>query len=76
MSTFRTNVGLRGRVTVPVGIQEEAGLAVGDHIIVSAAGPGVVMIMTPQALKDAIRAGVDPAVAPFITLAEDPEVGK
>jgi bifunctional DNA-binding transcriptional regulator/antitoxin component of YhaV-PrlF toxin-antitoxin module len=71
MSNYRTNVGLRGRIAVPVHIQEQAGLAVGDPVIVSAAGPGIVVIMTPQAVKDVLRTGLDPGVAPFIALAGD-----
>lgn len=52
---FRTTVGLRGRITLPAAIQEAAGLAVGDPIVVRAVGPGVIAIETPQAIKDRIR---------------------
>jgi bifunctional DNA-binding transcriptional regulator/antitoxin component of YhaV-PrlF toxin-antitoxin module len=52
---FRTSLGFRGRVTIPSAIQEEAGVAVGDRLIIRAAGPGVVVIETPQAVKDRIR---------------------
>lgn len=56
-SPFRTTVGLRGRVTVPSAIQADAGIGVGDTVVVSAEGPGVVVIRTLQAIKDSIRAG-------------------
>lgn len=52
---FRTSLGLRGRVTIPSAVQEEVGIAVGDRLIVRAVGPGVVVIETPQAVKDRIR---------------------
>lgn len=55
---FRTSLGFRGRVTIPSAIQEESGVAVGDRVIVRAAGPGVVVIETPQAVKDRIRLAV------------------
>lgn len=52
---FCTSLGFRGRVTIPSAIQEETGIAVGDRLIVRAEGPGVVVIETPQAVKDRIR---------------------
>lgn len=59
MSTpFKTTVGLRGRVTVPSAIQAEAGIGVGDTVVVRVAGPGVITIETMQAVKDRIRSGI------------------
>lgn len=52
---FRTSLGFRGRVTIPSAIQAAAGIAVGDRLIVRVVGPGVVVIETPQAVKDRIR---------------------
>ncbi|WP_329308958.1 AbrB/MazE/SpoVT family DNA-binding domain-containing protein [Streptomyces microflavus] len=58
----RTKVGPRGRVTVPVALQRAAGLTEGDEVIITAVRPGVVIVETPQAIKDRIRAG-NPAAA-------------
>ncbi|MFI6276870.1 AbrB/MazE/SpoVT family DNA-binding domain-containing protein [Streptomyces sp. NPDC050988] len=58
----RTKVGPRGRVTVPVALQRAAGLAEGDEVIIRVVSPGVVIVETPQAIKDRIRAG-NPATA-------------
>lgn len=52
---FRTSLGLRGRLTIPSLIQEEAGIAVGDRLIVRVAGPGVIVVETPQAASSRIR---------------------
>lgn len=49
--SFRTTVGLRGRVTVPPSIQDEAGIGVGDTVVVRAGGDGVIVIETPKAAK-------------------------
>lgn len=56
----RTKVGPRGRVTVPVAVQRAVGLAEGTEVIVRALRPGVVIVETPQAIKDRIRAGIPP----------------
>ena len=56
----RTKVGPRGRVTVPVALQRAAGLVEGAEVIIRALRPGVVIVETPQAVKDRIRAGVPP----------------
>jgi bifunctional DNA-binding transcriptional regulator/antitoxin component of YhaV-PrlF toxin-antitoxin module len=53
--SFRTSLGFRGRVTIPSALQEEAGIAVGDRLIVRVEGPGVVVIETPQAVKNRIQ---------------------
>ncbi len=58
----RTKVGPRGRVTVPVAVQRAVGLTEGDEVIIRAVSPGVVVVETPQAIKDRIRAGI-PATA-------------
>lgn len=55
-----TTVGPRGRVTIPVALQRAAGLAEGDEVIIRAVRPGVVIVETPQAIKDSIRAGIPP----------------
>lgn len=54
----RTSLGLRGRLTIPSSVQEEAGVAVGDRLVIRAAGPGVIVIETPQAAKNRIRSGL------------------
>ncbi|MFE0472414.1 AbrB/MazE/SpoVT family DNA-binding domain-containing protein [Streptomyces sp. NPDC058947] len=53
--SFRTTVGLRGRMTIPSDIQAKAGIGVGDTVAVRAAGDGVVVIETLQAVKNRIR---------------------
>ncbi|QCB22173.1 AbrB/MazE/SpoVT family DNA-binding domain-containing protein [Streptomyces sp. SS52] len=58
----RSKVGPRGRVTVPVAIQRAIGLAEGDEVIIRAVSPGVVIVETPQAIKDRIRAGIPDTV--------------
>ncbi|WP_405856892.1 AbrB/MazE/SpoVT family DNA-binding domain-containing protein [Streptomyces sp. NBC_01515] len=60
----RSKVGPRGRVTVPVALQRAVGLAEGDEVIIRAVGPGVVIVETPQAIKDRIRAGIPGTVDP------------
>lgn len=57
----RTKVGPRGRVTVPAAIQRAVGLTEGDEVIIRAVGPGVVVVETPQAVLDRIRAGMQSA---------------
>lgn len=57
-SPFRTKVGPRGRVTITVALQAEAGIREGDDVVVTVERPGVVSIMTPQAIKDRIRAAL------------------
>ncbi|MFE6520504.1 AbrB/MazE/SpoVT family DNA-binding domain-containing protein [Streptomyces sp. NPDC057794] len=54
----RTRIGPRGRVTIPVAVQRDAGLTEGDEVIIRAVGPGVVVVETPQAVLDRIRAGM------------------
>ncbi|MFJ5645827.1 AbrB/MazE/SpoVT family DNA-binding domain-containing protein [Streptomyces sp. NPDC093223] len=54
----RTRIGPRGRVTIPVAVQRDAGLTEGDEVIIRAAGPGVVVVETPPAVLDRIRAGM------------------
>ncbi|CAL9522313.1 hypothetical protein SUDANB105_03838 [Streptomyces sp. enrichment culture] len=56
----RTKVGPRGRVTVPVAVQRAVGLTEGAEVIIRALRPGVVIVETPQAVKDRIRAGIPP----------------
>lgn len=56
-SPFRTKVGPRGRVTIPAAVQRESGIGEGETVVVTAVRPGVVVIETPQAIKDRIRAG-------------------
>jgi AbrB family looped-hinge helix DNA binding protein len=56
-SFSRTKVGPRGRVTIPVAVQREAGIREGEDVVVTTTSPGVVTITTPQAIKDRIRAG-------------------
>ncbi len=56
--SFRTKVGPRGRVTIPAAAQREAGLREGDDVVIAVTGPGAVTVMTPQAIKDSIRAGI------------------
>ncbi|WP_244789587.1 AbrB/MazE/SpoVT family DNA-binding domain-containing protein [Streptomyces sp. BJ20] len=56
----RTKVGPRGRVTVPVALQRAVGLTEGAEVILRALRPGVVIMETPQAIKDRIRAGIPP----------------
>ncbi|WP_055531927.1 AbrB/MazE/SpoVT family DNA-binding domain-containing protein [Streptomyces graminilatus] len=56
----RTKVGPRGRVTVPVALQRAVGLTEGAEVILRALRPGVVIVETPQAVKDRIRAGIPP----------------
>ncbi|MBJ7004810.1 AbrB/MazE/SpoVT family DNA-binding domain-containing protein [Streptomyces sp. CRPSP2-6A1] len=56
----RTKVGPRGRVTIPVALQRAAGLAEGAEVIIRVLRPGVVIVETPQAVKDRIRAGIPP----------------
>lgn len=51
---FRTSLGYRGRVAIPSAIQEEAGIAVGDRLIVRVTAPGVIVIET---LGAALRRG-------------------
>lgn len=53
-----TTVGPRGRVTIPVAVQNEANIHEGDAVVIRADGPGVVIVETRQAIKDRIRAGI------------------
>lgn len=55
---FCTSLGFRGRITIPSAIQEETDIAVGDRLLVRAAGPGVVVIETPRAMKDRTQSAV------------------
>lgn len=48
---FHTSLGLRGRLTIPSSVQEEAGIGVGDKLVIRAAGPGVIIVETPQAAR-------------------------
>ena len=56
----RTKVGPRGRVTVPVALQPAVGLTEGAEVLLRGLRPGVVIVETPQAIKDRIRAGIPP----------------
>jgi AbrB family looped-hinge helix DNA binding protein len=60
---FRTKVGPRGRITIPVAVQRAAGIQPGEEVILCAAGDGSITIRTRQAIIDGIRAGI-PATAP------------
>jgi len=72
LTPTKTKVGPRGRVTVPVAVQREAGLAEGAEVIIRAMAPGVVVVETPQAVKDRIRAGIpsDAAAEPYDAVAD------
>lgn len=54
----RTKVGARGRVTIPVAVQQAAGIKEGDVVIVRATAPGVVTVETRQAVINRVREGV------------------
>lgn len=56
--TVRTTVGPRGRVTIPVALQRQAGVKEGDTVIVRVDGHGRVIIETDAAIKARIRSGV------------------
>lgn len=59
MSSFsRTKVGPRGRVTIPVAVQREAGIGEGEDVVVTTTEPGVVTITTPRAIRDRLRAAI------------------
>ncbi|WP_326673482.1 AbrB/MazE/SpoVT family DNA-binding domain-containing protein [Streptomyces canus] len=68
----RSKVGPRGRVTVPVAVQRAVGLTEGDEVIIRAVSPGVVVVETPQAIKDRIRAGIpeNAATEPYDAVAD------
>ncbi|MFD7056878.1 AbrB/MazE/SpoVT family DNA-binding domain-containing protein [Streptomyces mirabilis] len=66
----RTKVGPRGRVTVPVAVQRAVGLTEGDEVIIRAVSPGVVVVETPQAIKDRIRAGIPETAETFDAVAD------
>lgn len=55
-----TTVGPRGRVTIPAAVQREASISEGDEVIVRAVSPGVVIIETREAIREAIRAAIPP----------------
>jgi bifunctional DNA-binding transcriptional regulator/antitoxin component of YhaV-PrlF toxin-antitoxin module len=59
-----TSIGPRGRITIPVAVQKAAGIAEGDEVIIRCTAPGVVMVETPDAVKDCIRAGIPEGVDP------------
>jgi AbrB family looped-hinge helix DNA binding protein len=58
---FRTKVGPRGRITIPVAVQRAAGIQPGQEVILRAAGDGIITIETRQAIIDGIRAGIPTA---------------
>lgn len=71
MTAHQTKVGPRGRVTIPVAVQREAGIKEGDAVIVTVQGPGVITVETRQAVIDRIRSGVtDPGSERYDATAE------
>lgn len=52
-----TTIDQKGRITIPIAVRREATIGEGDEVILRYAGPGVVVIETPDAVKDRIRAG-------------------
>lgn len=58
MSHHRTKIGPRGRVTIPVALQREAGLAEEDEVVLRVVAPGEIVIETPSVVKERLRSGV------------------
>jgi AbrB family looped-hinge helix DNA binding protein len=77
--SVQTTVGPRGRVTIPVALRQQAGINEGDLVVLRFVRPGVIVVETPQAIKDDIRSGVQPgeydAVAEVRALRDHEEEG-
>lgn len=58
MTSKFMKVGWRGRVVIPVTVQEAAGIGPGDTVIVSTLGPGIVTIETQAAVRARVRAAL------------------
>lgn len=64
-------VDAKRRSALPVDVMRDAGIAVGDNLVISVVGPGRIMLRTRAAVLDEVRAEIIAAFAVEAAIAPD-----